>query len=51
MNLMAMLGFESLTDPVDTSAQAHPTQQLEQEESSETTFMVIRHVNLSALCC
>jgi hypothetical protein len=47
------LAFESSTDPLDTSAQAalapHPT--MEQEESSDTTFMVMRHVILFALCC
>jgi hypothetical protein len=37
------LAFEAFTDPVDTSAQAalapHPT--MVQEESSDTTFMVM----------
>jgi hypothetical protein len=43
MHLLAMLGFEASTDPVDTLAQAalatHQT--MEQEESSVTTFMVM----------
>jgi hypothetical protein len=43
MDLLAMLGFQASTDPVDISAQAalapHPT--MEQEESSDTTFVVM----------
>jgi hypothetical protein len=39
--------LEAYTGPVDTSAQATlaPHQTLEQEESAETTFMVMRHVH------
>jgi hypothetical protein len=41
------LAVEASTDPVDTSAQAalERHQITEQEESSDTTFMAMRHVN------
>jgi hypothetical protein len=52
MDLLAMLG-KSSTDPVDISSQAalapHPT--MEQEESSDTHFMVMWLVNPFVLCC
>jgi hypothetical protein len=39
----AMLGFRGFHGPIDTSAQAAlaPHQTMEQEESSDTTFMVM----------
>jgi hypothetical protein len=42
-------------DPVDTSAQVplHPVgphQTTKEEESADTTFMVVRHVNQFILC-
>jgi hypothetical protein len=49
----ARLAYQSPTVPVETSAQAalppHPTK--EQEESSNTTLMVMCHANLFTLCC
>jgi hypothetical protein len=42
-HLNPSLAFEALTDPVDMSAQATlaPHQTTEQEESADTTFMVM----------
>jgi hypothetical protein len=47
------LAPEASMDPVDTSAQAAlaPHRTSKQEESADTYFMVMCHVNQFTLCC